>query len=178
MRFSTFALGVGFGIVAGVVFANYVKRAAMPETKVLHDSTLIELANWFRATDPYRHNSVDAYDVLVHRLEFRRRLGPMIAKVTPHTSTCSSCGLPWTLVDGHTVSYSGSSGMFPVCEQCWRDLLSLGRTDEIIGYHIALRDSWEREARASGHDHSYLPSHESLKASVIAALRGGVTAVH
>jgi hypothetical protein len=42
----------------------------------------------------------------------------------PRISTCNRCGGGWNWKEGHTVYYTTShhSGMFPICEDCWKEI--------------------------------------------------------
>ena len=65
----------------------------------------------------------------------------------PHTGYCGRCGFPWTLdgkagpgtVEPHVTDYSAHSGMFPLCEGCWR---LLGHPEARAPYYKALIDMW------------------------------------
>lgn len=65
-------------------------------------------------------------------------------------SCCAHCGMPWKYVEGKPIPFSDSSGMFPLCEQCF-DELSPQRIDMYIDQlintwlddHRRLRLEWQ-----------------------------------
>jgi hypothetical protein len=52
----------------------------------------------------------------------RLRMAQAVREQSPGFSHCLRCQMPWNVVDGHTLMVTESTGMFPLCEQCWDEL--------------------------------------------------------
>ena len=77
-----------------------------------------------------------------------KRLRPVVKhyqKKYPDNSTCFHCGLPWAIVDEHSVTVIEcteehlGSGFFTCCEYCWRKMTDLEKIDSVID----LFNEWE-----------------------------------
>jgi hypothetical protein len=73
------------------------------------------------------------------------RIGRISAFLMPGFGACNHCHTNWAFVEGHS-TWFGSSGMFPLCEDCWRELTPINR----IPFYRQLFDEWCRSARESG----------------------------
>ena len=51
---------------------------------------------------------------------------------------CMHCGGTWDWKEGHTIMYSESGGMFPLCEECYKKL----SIEEVEHYIKELVDWW------------------------------------
>lgn len=87
----------------------------------------------------------DGYDVNRWEVQMRKVLAKRATDAG--FGTCSSCGLPWWCVQGHSVPYDRavssptdrySRACFPVCKSCKENL----NPDEILPFY----ESWLRES--------------------------------
>jgi len=51
---------------------------------------------------------------------------------------CGHCGRTWDKVRGHSTLIDGRTGMFPLCEDCWKAMTP----QERLPYYFALYSSW------------------------------------
>jgi len=54
----------------------------------------------------------------------RQQIATLLQALFPNFNCCGRCQLPWAIVKPHTTMISPASGMFPLCEDCWRELQS------------------------------------------------------
>ena len=73
--------------------------------------------------------------------QIRKILGVISQKVFPQMGSCGSCGMTWNVCEGHSTNYTESSGCFPLCELCWKELTPETR----LPFYRKLWDSWEKE---------------------------------
>lgn len=74
----------------------------------------------------------------------RLQVAHLMQALFPSFSFCARCQTPWPLVRCHVTHYSPSSGLFPLCEDCWTEL----RTPENrMPYYRELFNSWDRTGR-------------------------------
>jgi hypothetical protein len=93
------------------------------------------------------------------RVRWRLRIGRLSDWLAPGYSHCMRCRTNWQFCEGHTTIVSENGGMFPLCEQCWRELAP----HERLKYYGELYSEWAASG-PSPHDW------ESIKTAV---LRGG-----
>lgn len=78
-------------------------------------------------------------------LFFRSIAGFFARLIFPFYSACLRCGMPWRVTKHHSTNVTERSGMFPLCETCWKDLIPKER----IPYYRKLYESWIRTAPSS-----------------------------
>lgn len=54
---------------------------------------------------------------------------------------CYRCKMPWCLVDSHSTEDTYYSGLFPLCERCWRVL----SPEKRVPFYRRLFDSWVKD---------------------------------
>lgn len=97
---------------------------------------------WIPASLPGTVHSQNRWDVLVNE-GLRPRLGPLLSALFPGYGGCEHCHWPWPLVIYHTTMLSPGSGVFPVCEFCWRHFRGYGKDNRIRElYHQAREKYW------------------------------------
>lgn len=71
----------------------------------------------------------------------RRHLASKARQLSPSSSYCGACGMPWTVVSGHDTRYGtrAGRGCFPLCEACWSLLL---RPERRLPYYEDLYADW------------------------------------
>ena len=69
------------------------------------------------------------------------RLRRLLAAFMPgmNCSRCGRCHLPWWITSYHITDFTSQRGCFPLCENCWRDLVPQQR----LPYYRKLLDQWE-----------------------------------
>ena len=72
-------------------------------------------------------------------LAIRELFAPVARALSPGLGSCGRCGLPWSVVDGHSTDYTPNNGCFPLCERCWRNL---GPTER-LPYYRTLWEQWQ-----------------------------------
>ena len=82
------------------------------------------------------------------------RIGRISHFLTPGFGWCGRCLTTWKFVEGHATYFlwcdevrnprDASSGMFPLCEQCWSDLTPAER----LPYYRELNMMWARDGDA------------------------------
>ncbi len=65
-------------------------------------------------------------------IQGRRSVADILLEKYPGYSSCQSCFWPWAVRDGYDISISDRDGMFPVCRDCWKDLIETNQDDEIL----------------------------------------------
>lgn len=73
------------------------------------------------------------------KLKYRKFIGNIARIFSPGYGTCYRCERPWTVCNGHTTMYNDSNGAFPLCEECWKELLPTERWP----YYKRLVISWD-----------------------------------
>lgn len=74
---------------------------------------------------------------------FLRKMAGFFARLAyPLFSSCHRCGMPWSVTKHHSTMITGGSGMFPLCEKCWKDLTP----QERLPHYRKLYHSWIRTA--------------------------------
>lgn len=76
---------------------------------------------------------------------------------------CGRCRLKWNVVEYHTTNYDRSGGCFPLCEDCWRELLT---AEARLPYYMRLMDLWQSSGSP---DHNGIPW-PTLRALVMSAV--------
>ncbi len=66
-------------------------------------------------------------------MESEMRIGRISRFLSPGYSACGCCGTTWRFVKEHVTYYTKYSGMFPLCEKCWRAKTPLER---LQFYHL------------------------------------------
>ena len=70
---------------------------------------------------------------------FGERLGPESHQHTPGYSSCGRCLTSWPFVPAHTTMFGTHSGIFALCEMCWRELTPRQR----LPYYRQLFATWK-----------------------------------
>ena len=71
-------------------------------------------------------------------LKLRQILGKISQVISPAYSCCGRCGITWNFVENHSTMITQSTGMFPLCEDCWSELA----IKERLPYYKALYNKW------------------------------------
>jgi len=66
------------------------------------------------------------------------RFGKITKFLTPGYSWCKRCFTTWYFVNGHSTSYSETSGCFPLCEECWAEC----SIEERLPFYRELFEEW------------------------------------
>ena len=64
---------------------------------------------------------------------------------------CNLCETPWRFATHHVTDYSDHGGLFPLCENCWRDLAA---PEARLPYY---REMWRRWQQYGDPDHNGTP---------------------
>ncbi len=91
------------------------------------------------------------------------RLGRLSQWLFPHFSSCGRCHTTWNIVEGHTISYCPTGGMFALCEECWRDLLP---TERLPFYHRTWLE-WRLDALRSGYEPKSPSEWHTLESNIL-----------
>ena len=75
-----------------------------------------------------------------HILLLRKIAGFFAWLVSPMYSWCGRCGMPWSVTKHHETRVTEVSGIFPLCEICWKDLTPQDR----LPYYRNLYESWRK----------------------------------
>lgn len=67
------------------------------------------------------------------------RLGRISRIFSPNYSWCLKCKTTWKFVNPHDTTYSLDRGMFPLCNECWKEL---GTPERRMSYYRELWRSW------------------------------------
>lgn len=74
----------------------------------------------------------------------RWRIGRLSHFLAPGYGHCGRCKTNWHYCHGHSTEVADTgSGMFPLCELCWKEL----SPEERLPYYKAVFESWEVEHR-------------------------------
>ncbi len=123
------------------------------------DWTKIPLADRPHCSTPETHRLVESFQGKHRRLKIcgdcgwprRRGEDPRIGQASQRfngLSFCHRCLTTWGFVDHHcTQTKRDGSGMFPLCELCWRELKPVER----VPFYRIVFDSWRREAAHYGY---------------------------
>lgn len=89
----------------------------------------------------------------------------------PDSGCCQRCHLAWTLTEEHSTKFNETTGCFPLCERCWRELATpINR----LPYYRMLWESWERDcARNKMTREAYGLTPDQWTAIEAAVLAGG-----
>lgn len=71
-------------------------------------------------------------------LLIRKIAGFFARLISPMYSWCYRCGMPWRVTKHHETWVTEGSGIFPLCESCWKELTPQDR----LPYYRRLYDSW------------------------------------
>jgi len=71
-------------------------------------------------------------------LLFRKIAGFFARLIFPMYSACGRCGMPCNVTKNHVTSVTEISGIFPLCENCWKYLTPQDR----LPYYRKLYESW------------------------------------
>jgi len=72
------------------------------------------------------------------RLLPRRIAGFFARLIFPTYSACGRCGMPWRVTKHHSTNVTGGSGLFLLCESCWKDMTPQDR----LPHYRKLYESW------------------------------------
>lgn len=81
-------------------------------------------------------------------LILRKAVAIATSVLFPGYSGCGRCGRKWPVCKCHIIQYNATSGCFPLCEGCWREL----SIEDRIPYYNDMVDEWEAY---SGEDYKY-----------------------
>ena len=81
--------------------------------------------------------------------------------IFPSYGTCSNCGMPWAVVEGHYTKYSEVYGCFPLCEKCWPKLSIAER----LPHYKALVAKWREQS--PGRDADFDEQERLIVAAVV-----------
>lgn len=59
----------------------------------------------------------------------------------PHYGGCSHCGDKWNWKESKSVYYDETSGMFPLCRECFDKMTY----DYVLWYHLKQFEKWDRQ---------------------------------
>jgi hypothetical protein len=51
---------------------------------------------------------------------------------------CARCNRNWRICEGHSTNWNKTDGMFPLCEDCWKDL----KPEDRLPYYRSLWERW------------------------------------
>lgn len=71
-------------------------------------------------------------------LLLRKITGFFTRLIFPIYSACGRCGMPWRVTKHHSTNVTGGSGLFLLCERCWKDLTPQDR----MPHYRTLYESW------------------------------------
>lgn len=71
-------------------------------------------------------------------LFFRSIAGFFARLISPRYGACLRCGMSWRVTKHHSTNVTERSGMFSLCESCWKDLTPQDR----LPYYRKLYESW------------------------------------
>lgn len=97
-----------------------------------------------------------------------RKIGGFFARlVSPMYSACGRCGMPWSVTKHHETRVTEGSGIFPLCEICWKDLTP----QDMMPYYMSLYESWLKtmpETLPDGSPSKLNVTWEEIEAAVLA----------
>ena len=108
-----------------------------------------------------RHGSIRVQTLVSWCLRWRRFVAPIVRFFSPGYSWCKRCGLPWSVVTGHSTDYTESRACAPLCNFCWKELEPV---DRLPFYEILIAD-WKANGPCNGYDEKIF---NSIRKAVIA----------
>lgn len=75
--------------------------------------------------------------------EMRRESAKSVQKMNKGFSHCECCGWTWNKILGKIMMYADGHGCFPICIDCFDQLVLEEKYDEIISYYVKHFDSYE-----------------------------------
>lgn len=77
----------------------------------------------------------------------RGRIGYLSQQDNPGVSACGRCRTSWADVESHVTYYESGSGMFPLCRECWAELIP----EERLPFYRVLWEQWRFDAIQGGY---------------------------
>lgn len=94
-------------------------------------------------------------------IKSRKSRSRIVQFISPGYSHCHCCGWTWNKVNGKTMKYSENSGCFAICEDCFGELVSERKYDEIINYYTDLLESQRDDSKTDEYIRNVIKSIKS-----------------
>ena len=85
-------------------------------------------------------------------IEGRRKISRAVKLMSPGYSVCGCCKWPWNRVEHKSIQYDPYNGLFAICKECYAQLISEEKYDEIMNYYLDLFDIPDRRNNLANHE--------------------------